>query len=112
MSDVGGGAVGEEPGHEREIVAGDGEAGGGVSCVLGWGEGGREGGGRDSALGGSRSGEWDLSVPYQIDGSRWRVQRWLIFQPYVRKSSRAVVERAFIAFLTTLLEMRKPCWRK
>lgn len=32
--------MGEEPGHEREIVAGDGDAGGVVSCVLGGGRGG------------------------------------------------------------------------
>lgn len=55
MSDVGGGAVGEEPGHEREIVAGDGDAGGGVSCVLGGGKGGggvlhREGAGAGSGI--------------------------------------------------------------
>lgn len=81
VSHVGGGAMGEEPSHEGEVVAGDGDAGWGVSCV---------GGG--SALGGSRSGEWDLSVPYQIDGSRWGAQRLLIIQPYFRKSSRAVVE--------------------
>ncbi len=59
VSDVGGGAVGKEPGHEREIVTGDSDAELDVS---------RAGGG--SALGGGRSREWDLSVPYQIDGSR------------------------------------------